>query len=365
MFKRKIFYLGGFDPRGGRFYHALLAEQVARAPALSLSEPRRAGKDMAWTVAGDGVEAQFHFLAWDDLVRRHWVKAPPALLAATVRAYWGFVTQAQWHRTAKVPGGSKFTLFYPGATLIGVPLLLAMLVGGLLRWLVPGWLALAGALVAGFGLGWWLLVRIHSLWLLRFIIFNDRFARRATGPALDERLAQFAATITTALDEDWDEVLLVTHSNGSILAVPVLAQVLAARGGELPGNFAFVSLGGCVQLLEFRRDAPQFRAQLATLARGRLAWLDVGSLTDGAAIPLVDPWLGHAPCPPHDLTQLSPRWFRYCDPATYKARRADKYATHFDYLRRLDRASPLDYLGLTCAARALAVSIAAFEADNA
>jgi hypothetical protein len=29
-FKRKVFYLGGFDPRGVRFYHQLYREQAER-----------------------------------------------------------------------------------------------------------------------------------------------------------------------------------------------------------------------------------------------------------------------------------------------------------------------------------------------
>jgi hypothetical protein len=51
---------------------------------------------------------------------------------------------------------------------------------------------------------------------------------------------------------------------------------------------------------------------------------------------------------------------RVLQPAT-AARRKDKYLTHFDYLRRLDRPSPLDYLGLTCSGQPLAANIAAFR----
>ena len=34
-FKRKVFYLGGFDPRGVRFYHQLYRDQAARYTALT------------------------------------------------------------------------------------------------------------------------------------------------------------------------------------------------------------------------------------------------------------------------------------------------------------------------------------------
>jgi hypothetical protein len=178
------------------------------------------------------------------------------------------------------------------------------------------------------------------------------------------RLDEFAATIAASLDEDYDEVLLVTHSNGSILAMPVMARLLELRGGELPEHFSLVTLGGSIPLVGFRRDARAFHAVLDRVGAASFRWLDIGSITDGASIPLVNPCLSRPVGPPPGLKQLSPRWHRYCDPATYQARRADKYLTHFDYLRRLDRPSALDYIGLTCEPRPLAQSIAAFEADH-
>jgi len=43
-FKRKIFYLPGYDPRGARYYHALLAEE---AEGLRLSRRGWAGGNVA------------------------------------------------------------------------------------------------------------------------------------------------------------------------------------------------------------------------------------------------------------------------------------------------------------------------------
>jgi hypothetical protein len=206
--------------------------------------------------------------------------------------------------------------------------------------------------------------RSNGLWLLRFILFNDLLARGRTDATLAARLDEFAATISASLAEDWDEVLLVTHSNGSILAMPVIARLLELQQGELPDHFSLVTLGGSIPLVGFRRDAGAFHVDLDRVATANFRWLDLGSITDGASIPLVNPCLTRPVGPPPGLIQLSPRWHRYCDPATYAARRADKYLTHFDYLRRLDKPSALDYIGLTCTPRPLAESIAAFGREN-
>ncbi len=381
-FKRKVLHLGGFDPRGARFNHQLLGEQVEHANRLAEAEGddlrltlgarRKAGRDSAWDVTrSDGAGlTQFHFLAWDDLVRLHWPKGALPLFGQMIATYWRYFIQGRWSETASVPRGSKIALIFPALMLARVAL-----PGTLLLWLVLGlgfhaigwpWvLALLPAALLAMLLAIPVVERAHGLWLLRFVMFNDLLARERTDPALAVRLDEFAATISASLDDNDDEVLLVTHSNGSILAMPVMARLLELRGGVLPDNFTLVTLGGSIPLVGFRRDARAFHAVLDLVATAQFRWLDIGSITDGASIPLVNPCLSRPVGPPPGLVQLSPRWHRYCDPATYRARRADKYLTHFDYLRRLDRPSALDYIGLTCAPRPLSQSIAAFEAENA
>ena len=384
-YKRKVLHLGGFDPRGARFYHQLLGEQVEHANAmataqgdplrLKLSPRRRQGHDSAWEVTrSDGAcRTEIQFLAWDDVVRLHWPKGAATLLARMIPTYWHFMTRGKWREIFIVPRGSKIALIYPALMVARLAL-----PGALLVWLASGlllyhhaWLwalALLPALLVATLVAIPLVERAHGLWLLRFVIFNDLLARQRTDPALDARLDEFAATLSACLDEagrgEWDEVLLVTHSNGSILAMPIMARLLALRDGELPDQFSLVTLGGSITLVGFRRDAEAFHAQLDRVATAQFHWLDIGSPTDGASIPLVNPCITRPVGPPPGLIQLSPRWHRYCDPATYKARRADKYLTHFDYLRRLDKPSALDYIGLTSAPRPLAQSIAAFQHEN-
>ena len=332
------------------------------------SAPTTDANSSASTTHG-ACRTRFQFLAWDDVVRLHWPKGAWPLVSRMVTAYWRYMVQGRWRETGSVPRGSKIALIFPGMMLartgLAITLLAWLALGLVFHWLHWPWaLALIPALAIGFAAGFALVERSHSLWLLRFVLFNDLLARGRTDPALAARLDEFAATVSQSLDELWDEVLLVTHSNGSILAMPVMARLLELRGGTLPDNFSLVTLGGSIPLVGFRRDAGAFHAVLDRVAVAQFRWLDIGSITDGASIPLVNPCLTRPVGPPAGLIQLSPRWHRYCAPATYAARRADKYLTHFDYLRRLDKPSALDYIGLTCAGRPLAQSIAAFKDDN-
>jgi hypothetical protein len=260
-------------------------------------------------------------------------------------------------RRCPSPPGSLVAFYYPSISVVVIPLLLIALL-----WVSAGVIfAIIAAIAAGF-----LVIRyLKGFWLLRFVIFNDHYARRTTDPALDTRLGDMADAIDAALAEDLDEVLFVTHSNGAILAVPIMADLLACHGGTMPANFALVTLGSSVPLLGCRRDARWYDELLSAVARGNFLWLDLGSLTDGACIALLDPCVSTKETHRPEIHSLSPRWFKYADPATYQTRRRNKYETHFGYLHSFERVSPLDYFRVTSSDMKLADSIAAFAREPA
>jgi hypothetical protein len=378
-FKRKIFYLSGFDPRGARYYHQLFAEQAplfgrVADRAVSVGKRRRQPPhSTAWTIEGRPADAtgeadtvtDYVFLGWDDVVRHHWVKNPVALIKASVAAYWNFTRLLDWPIVNRFPIGVRVAFYYPGVSAVLLPILL-----GLLLWFpavaLLGWLwGIAAALVIAVAVAMFIVRKIQGFWLLRFIIFNDILAGDRLPADVEQRMAEFADMVDASLDEDWDEILLVTHSNGSIMGVPMMARLLDARGGVLPDRFSFVTLGSCIALIGCRKDSHRFHGLLDRVGQGDFRWLDIGSITDGACIAGIDPCVRTEHKRTARLTQLSPRWFKYCDPATYDARRRNKYEVHFDYLRSFDRLSPLDYIGVSSGPRPLAASIAAFETENA
>jgi hypothetical protein len=370
-FKRKIFYLSGFDPRGARFYQQLYTEQAALFGAtagrrIEVGERRREPPhSAAWKIrdVDADTEVDYVFLGWDDVVRAHWVKNPLGLLGRSIKAYANFTRLVDWSIVHKFPWGVKIAFYYPGISTILFPILFGLLLAvPLVAALGWAWGLLAAA-VAGIAIALWVVKRIQGFWLLRFIIFNDILASERLPADVDDRMATFAETIRASFAEDWDEILFVTHSNGSILAVPIMARLIEGCDGTLPDRFSLVTLGSSIPLIGARRDSHRFRALLDRVGAGDFRWLDINSITDGACIAGIDPCIG-GPQRRADLFQTSPRWFKYCDPATYQARRRNKYETHFDYLRTFDRLSPLDYIAISSGARPLAESIAAFKADN-
>ena len=373
-FKRKIFYVGGFDPRGVRHYHALYREAAERwsehtGVTLAVSGRKAVSPIRTdWTVdnAGDGTHASYSFLRWEDLVRRAWIKSPVKLAWRAARTYGGLIGRFDVAMARRVPSGPIKTLFYPPVLSVLLPLLIGMipfLVA--LRWL-PWWAALAIGAALGIAGATPVLRKLHTPWLLRFFTFNAETGGGANDPLMTARLDSFAEQILGELDgartADWDEVLLVTHSNGSILAVPLMQRLLAARGGAIPANFALVTFGQSIPLILCRGDAEGFKERLRAVGRGDFRWFDIGSPPDGAGFFGVNPMaLIGAESRPR-LVHLNPRFYKFYDPDTYHSGLANKYEVHFDYLRVGDRVSPLDYPSITATAQPIEASVAAFEA---
>ena len=146
-FKRKVFYLGGFDPRGVRFYHQLYRDQAARYTALTgeavAVSARRAGpaNSALWTVtnASAGVETDYEYLRWEDLIGKVWIRHPFTLAWRAARAYAGHARLMQFGRMRKLRRGPVITILYPPILAILIPLLLALVPALLLSLLLPFW----------------------------------------------------------------------------------------------------------------------------------------------------------------------------------------------------------------------------------
>jgi hypothetical protein len=132
--------------------------------------------------------------------------------------------------------------------------------------------------------------RLLAHYLMHDYAFGARH-RGANPPELEARMRAFGAAVGGALDDDWDEVLVVGHSSGAHLAVSVLADLIR-DGRARPGGPALglLTLGQVVPMVSFLPGAHRLRADLAFLsAREELAWVDVTAPGDGCAFALCDP----------------------------------------------------------------------------
>ena len=370
-FKRKVFYLGGFDPRGVRFYHQLYREQAEAYSRLSGEEvevsARRTGpaSSALWTVTNHsaGVETDYEFLRWEDLVGKVWIRNPLTLAWRSIATYSAHARHMQFLRMRKLRPGPVITILYPPLLAILIPLALTVIPALLLSLLMPFWAAAliggaVGALLSGR-----LLNKLIVPWLLRFMYYNHSVAAHGPGPEMDARLDQFAARIVEEMDGPYDEVIFASHSNGTIYAMSVLRRIMELRGDrQLPHRFIVLTLGQVVPVIALRKDARWYHQDLKALDDKHFRLVDFSAPPDGAAYYDVHPIRLVSDRCAARVDLLSPRFHLFYDPENYHSGWSNKYEAHFDYLRVGDRLSPVDYLSLTAGRRTIDEALAQFKA---
>ena len=190
--------------------------------------------------------------------------------------------------------------------------------------------------------------------------FSARW-RGATPPALEARMAEFAAIIRAALDSDCNEVLVVGHSSGAHLGVSSHSDLI--RAGLPAGHppLAFLSLGQVVPMVSFLPGATRLRGDLAYLSmRKEITWVEVTAPGDGCAFALCDPVAVSGVAPPGQRGPLvlSAAFTQTLSPARWKALRWRFFRLHFQYLCAFDRPGDYDYFQITAGPLTLAARYA-------
>lgn len=385
--RRCVFYFAGFDPSGPAHYHRLYKEQAALQANLNGyqievgARTKKSDHLAAWTVTATlyngsnspSTRTDYFFARWDDIVRAHWGQLDS--LSAVWRFLCAFLA-TQWHYLQTGSQMQMLRLAWPPVAALVSPLALLLIVTAVwiaapwLAWMAlgsfsPPWLShstlfrIFGSIslcaLATFGLVW--LVRklekkFHMLWLMRSYIFTRQQALGQV-PELEVRLQSFATNIRLAqLSGNYDEVLVVGHSSGCIMAASAIA-----RSCTLPLNspthtqLGLITLGHWLPLLSSLPSAQLFREQLQILShQTNLSWVDFSAPADGCCFALVDPVAAGVSMQvrgPFSPKLLSPRFQTLFTPADYKVLCKHRFDLHFQYIMAGRISGDYDFFVLT------------------
>ena len=389
--RRRVFYIPGYDPFPPRRYRELYRREGAEQGRISGYTlellPRQGEPGHGWraVLASDEgrSEAEIEVLVWSDIVAQSMGHSIPATYWQLARTAWTYIGSGALLRLARLRKGPTIAALYP------IVVLLAQLVAAVLAgWAVAtcaGWLfarveaalwpgqiftppfdpATVVALGLAVGVAALLLrwfkrhdSRVFAYYLMHDYAFTAA-ERGATPSALRPRMAAFADRIAHALEEDWDEVLVVGHSSGAHLAVSVLADLLRAGRGPRQGGavLGFLTLGHVIPMVSFLPGARQLRGDLAYLsASDALTWVDVTAPGDGCTYALCDPVGVSGVAPPGQRWPLilSAAFTRTLSPEHWRALRWRFFRLHFQYLCAFDRPGDYDYFRITAGPMTLA-----------
>jgi hypothetical protein len=365
--RRRVFYIPGFDPIQTRRYRQFYRTEGPAQAAISgyaLEVGRKpAGVVHGWSVSaqidGEAVEAVVEVLAWADIIGGSMRRTVAATYGQMLRTAWIYVASGALFRLGRLRKGPTLAALYPVVmlTLQAVWAGLAGLALGLgLAWLVPGWAGVVLGALAGVGVGWlWLRAfKRWDRWFLAYYLMHDyAFSAGLWGaypPELLARMEGFRARIRAALEEGWDEVLVVGHSSGAILGVSILADLIREGGVGQGRVLSLLTLGQVVPMVSFLPEARKLRGDLAFLSTlEEVAWVDVTAPGDGCAFALCDPVAvsGVAGEGKRWPLVISCAFTQTFSPERWRRMRFRWFRLHFQYMCAFDRPGDYDYFRIT------------------
>ena len=396
--RRCVIYFAGFDPNGSSHYHRKYKSQAALQSAVSgysleVGDRQKLGLHLsAWSVKFDAAatsaqettestHTDYLFAQWDDIVRAHWARM------GTLGEKWRWLktflaTQLFFIRDGAVL--RMLRLAWPPVVALVAPLLLllAVLVAGLATpavswWAFAAWgvtqaaslwqkvaLTIATFLLIS-GLLLWLVRslerKFHMLWLMRSYLFTYQQAHGLV-PGLDARLQELGSVIRRNVDDgQYDEVLVVGHSSGAIMATAALAYALNGptdpQAKPRRTALGLVTLGQCIPMLSSVSTANAFRAQLKQIAQSHnITWVDFCAPSDGCCFAFVDPTAPSGAAGAADGASgayssqpklLSPRLPTLFSAPDYQQLCRHRFDLHFQYIHAGNLPGDYDYFAIT------------------
>ena len=336
---------------------------------MEISSRKRSGEHVhSWEIrTRTGTEAgvlttetAYSFLCWDDLIREKWRKSFFAFVLDLFAYLYIYYVSGLIIRGARLTPPILKAALSPILYILFTLLTLCFVFDATLRFLTPC-VPLFVALAVGTGLVY-LLIRLSMhvggkiavFWLLRLYIFCGTYVSRPNAPLM-QRIETFAAhiaeTIGRSEEREVDEILIVAHSIGTVLAIPLLARVLEKVDHDygLLRRVSVLTLGECIPLVSFLEEADDYRRQMRQISDKGLFWADFTSPIDQVCFALVDFYAesGVAVSEQHKPRYLSPRFHTLYHPETYSEMKKDIMTSHFMYLMSSDIPGTYDYFKIT------------------
>jgi hypothetical protein len=357
---RLVFHLGGYEPVAPEGMYRRFARELRRyegtwSVSASISAEVIGADQAEWQVSTRGpnwrVDTEYRLVRWDDVIaagtrRPMWLRIWLGFIA-----FWDFVANGVLRSYFRTNWRYAGFFLYP-LILLGSFAALAALAGAIVAYVTHS--TLAAILTATLGLAalvQWLGQPIYLHLLFDDWIFSHAYIRGGD-PVLDARLEGVAHGVVRAVrDGSADEITIIGHSLGAVLAIDVLDRALRLEPllGQSGPQLSLLTIGSSIPKIGLHPKATRFHAAMARVAATPgVFWAEYQAINDVMNFYKTDP-VAELRLPKTSGPVIRIVRFReMLDPARYRRMRLNFFRLHRQFVSANDRRTPYDYFMLVC-----------------
>jgi len=367
--RRHLFHISGYDPAPAQVHYRRFVNQLEIYKTTWGVEATASLDDKSsfcrWTILTEGphwhTHCTYELLAWDDIIQAEASRSEMSRLWRGMIAYVDLIRTGTIFRYIMANSQYFFFTIFPILQLGFLAACAAYAALSIVH-AVPALAPQQGVLIAVVGVGFFLLLlqwpgrrwRIQQS-LDDWILSKDYIKRQR--PDLEARLNQFAERlIACSQDTALDEIIIVGHSLGAVLAVDVVAKALQldpglARRGIL---IALVTVGATIPKFALHPHAQAVRDKIAViLANPDIYWVEYQARADFINFYRFDPASLSRISKAHDEMKTKPiirrvRLQSMLRPGTFAKYRLNLLRLHYQFVMANDCRYSYDYFMLVC-----------------
>jgi hypothetical protein len=359
--KRLVFHLGGYDPITShasaqrRFVRELARFEATWSVKASIDSLQEGVDQAKCRIKTRGpnwrVETDYRVVRWDDVIESY------GRQTIWRRMWLGSLASRDFVSAGAVRGYLRTSLYY--TLFFALPPLMMDLMIAMVIVAAGATLKNTGSLVLAIAVG---LLMIPALllgpwrWLHLNTLFDDWiFAHdyiRKGNSILDQKLDGIAAEmVVEARAAGVDEILVVGHSLGAVLAIDLLDRALQLDPmlGATGTPVALLSIGSSILKIGLHGAATRFRAAAERVANAPgIFWGDYQSRIDIMNFYNTDPMAEMSLPTKRGPVVRSIEFNRTLEPSVYRRIRFRFYRLHCQFISGNDKRAPYDYFMLVC-----------------
>ena len=359
--KRLVFHIGGYDPITShvsaqrRFVREIARFQRTWSVRAAVDGSHDTADQMQWNVTTTGrdwlVETDYRHVRWHDVIEAFGRRSIGSRISVGILAFLDFVLSGTLWRYLRSNWRYAGFFLYP-FVMFGLLIAAAFLIG-VCAFKITGSIPIA---IGGGLFGFAAVLAGPWRWLHLGDLFDDWiFSReyiRCGNPEIEQRLDRLATELVAAASNfAADEILVIGHSLGAVLAVDLLDRALrldpALGRKKIP--VTFLSVGSSILKVGLHPKAIRFRTTMERVARSRaIFWGDYQALIDVMNFYKSRPMAEMGLSTESEATVRVVKLSRMLDDEIYQRIRLRFFRLHNQFVSGNDRRTSYDYFMLTC-----------------